>query len=769
MAKRLWLLSCSLCVGSSALAQSGMLQAAPGWRNNGFEESLRRTKVATGARVQARFTGRILIKSPAGISKAAKTLPGLSNWAWIDFGSNADPNMARSEAMRKFPGSQVFAVYDSGIVRDSFTPNDPYYFAGNPDASWPGQWYLKNGVTPGLDTGVWNAWQADFTGFGVTVGVVDDGLQTGHPDLTANYTATNSYDFGQNDSNPNPVVGADNHGTAVAGLIGARGGNSIGITGSAPEAKLAGLRLNFDAASADFTTQDAAATLYRSSGTTTAIRLKNHSYGPTVPYSLDTAQATAIADSASVGTIHVRSAGNSRGGTAEDVNKFLERNIPQTIVVGAVQSDGKYGPYSGFGASLTCVAPSSPNSVGFLLQETTDRVGESEGYNGGSDSFPDGNYTSIFGFTSGAAPLVTGALALVRQAIPTMNVRFAKHLIALTAKKVDPADTSTASDGGWKTNAAGYSFNQNYGFGLIDASAMIALEPYYSGVTALTTSTTGTVTVNQAIPDNSTTGTSKTFQISNHGKLEEMMITLNITHTWRGDLEAYLTSPSGTTSRLFIQAGSDNGTNLAWTFTSNAFWGEDPFGTWTIKVMDLGLLDSGTFNSLSATANMGELVAVNSTIMGNVNLGDWLGALAGQEVTFELRDSQDTVVETQSLPLDASGNYTFITNLQGTYTLTAKASHWLRGRSATLTLNGSPLTGKDFSLANGDIDRDNAITIFDYLYLSSAFDKNSGDSDWNVADSEGVRPSDSDLDGDETVSIFDYVILNQNFDLTGEG
>jgi hypothetical protein len=51
---------------------------------------------------------------------------------------------------------------------------------------------------------------------------------------------------------------------------------------------------------------------------------------------------------------------------------------------------------------------------------------------------------------------------------PYLDVRTAQHLLALTCRKVDPNDQVY---GGWVTNNAGYAFNPNYGFGLIDGTA----------------------------------------------------------------------------------------------------------------------------------------------------------------------------------------------------------------------------------------------------------------------------------------------------------
>ncbi|RYG31621.1 hypothetical protein EON81_22490, partial [bacterium] len=66
-------------------------------------------------------------------------------------------------------------------------------------------------------------------------------------------------------------------------------------------------------------------------------------------------------------------------------------------------------------------------------------------------------------------------------------------------------------------------------------------------------------------------------------------------------------------SRLLVNNNFD-GTNIGgnWRVSTNAFWGENPQGTWTLTVQDVGAQDTGTLNSFRAVARMGELVAVAS-------------------------------------------------------------------------------------------------------------------------------------------------------------
>jgi subtilisin-like proprotein convertase family protein len=91
----------------------------------------------------------------------------------------------------------------------------------------------------------------------------------------------------------------------------------------------------------------------------------------------------------------------------------------------------------------------------------------------------------------------------------------------------------------------------------------------------------------------STTTISKGIQ-----KIETVEVTVDITHTYLGDLDIVLVSPSGTESwlaRLHVDGTND----ISWTFTTVHNWDEYSDGTWTLKVRDMAAGDSGTLNSWS--------------------------------------------------------------------------------------------------------------------------------------------------------------------------
>jgi subtilisin family serine protease len=132
-----------------------------------------------------------------------------------------------AEQLRALPGV-VFA--DAQLARQMFkrfTPNDTLF---------PNQWHLlntgQNGATAGVDINVTNVWNT-FRGGGVAIGIVDDGLQGSHPDLTNNVNFALGYDYNFSDNDPSPNVLFDFHGTAVGGG-GGGGGQSGGGARSSP-------------------------------------------------------------------------------------------------------------------------------------------------------------------------------------------------------------------------------------------------------------------------------------------------------------------------------------------------------------------------------------------------------------------------------------------------------------------------------------------------------------------------------------------------------
>lgn len=111
------------------------------------------------------------------------------------------------------------------------------------DTEFPNQWHLRNAHTL-RDIDVMRVWENNITGKGVTVAVVDDGVEWNNPDLEKNYCAEGSWDLNDDDPDPMPKAtsNTNHHGTRCAGEIAAVP-NSVCAVGVAYGAKVSGLRV----------------------------------------------------------------------------------------------------------------------------------------------------------------------------------------------------------------------------------------------------------------------------------------------------------------------------------------------------------------------------------------------------------------------------------------------------------------------------------------------------------------------------------------------
>ena len=667
--------------------------------------------------------------------------------------------------------SLLLAILASPLVHAqgaAFIPsaaNDPYFYpltSGGTD--YPGQWHLWNqapitAANVGQDAGLKNAWNIGgglgYTGRGVVIGIVDDGVQGTHEDLKDNYLKGLSKNFSTNADlalqDQGPVLGSDNHGTAVAGVAAARGGNGYGVTGAAPFAGIAGLRIRLGKSltgDPTVSTQDYIDAYLWKSGLNSStlaieakpeIHIKNHSYGPDTPFSEESERVKDVLKATSENAVvHVFSAGNARNkstdakeASCEDANKDFAATSPYVITVAALGSDGTYAYYSSYGANVFVTAPSSSYS-NYLGITTTDRMGADSGYNrysadrnpdgDKSDAYPYYNYASKFGGTSSSAPLVSGIMALGKEANPLMSVRMAKHALSLPSvtTKVDAGDTEWVLNKGVDVQR---NFNPNYGFGLIQADKFVTKIADVAYVTKEQTYSIAATNVNLGIPDNDAiTGRSVTFTVNPSLPVESVEVNLKFTHERRGDLRAFLTSPDGTVSRLFNDTSvtianekyQDNEavTDFEWTFLTNAFWGEKNNGTWTLKMVDVADKNEGTWLQYGFLFHLGKMELQKDEIidLGNndveaesLTMTKYSGA--GYKInsgyTFSVRDG----LRLLKGKLEVNGTF----DLQGAYDSTldgvlAGTGKFLKTGPGTLTLNGdgSAFTGET-SLSRGQI------------------------------------------------------------------
>jgi subtilisin-like proprotein convertase family protein len=467
------------------------------------------------------------------------------------------------------------------------------------DPLFKDQWYLYNTVTVGnrtyrlFDINVVNVWD-DYTGRGVLVGVIDDGVDYNHYDLDNNYDKTRDYDSVNQDSDPLPVLAGDNHGTAVAGIIAAEA-NGVGTVGVAYNAKIAGIKAIPGSLS---TVVDA---LWRAA----SFDVVNNSWGfdtffydnfYTFPQAGQALTNAVTNGRNGLGTAIVFAAGNERA-EGNNTNYHNFQNSRHAITVAALDSEhGWASSYSTPGASILVSAFSASYGLDYIL--TTDRLG--------SAGYSSTDYIYSFGGTSAAAPQISGIVALMLEANRNLGYRDIQEILAYSALRNDP--NNYGGDYIWQYNGAnnwngrGLHVSHDYGFGMVNALAAVRLAETWQKQSRFNNEKSlsyNSGNLGLAIPDNNTTGISRSFTVAAGLEIDWVEVELNLTHPYRGDLVVSLISPSGIESRLIDRPGNrlDDGDNIVFKLSSTQHWGESSAGTWTLKIKDFGPTDVGILNS----------------------------------------------------------------------------------------------------------------------------------------------------------------------------
>ena len=488
-----------------------------------------------------------------------------------------------------------------------------------------------------FDINVRSVYQKGITGKGVVVAVSDSGVELTHEDLEENHKPGISKNFLADPPYTGEAVvdpsDPSSHGTAVTGIIAATALNSKGAYGVAFDAQFGGF--NFLDSE-----QNLAQELEQMKG---PFHIFNYSYGDATLFNYNEIASNASSKAAIIsqmkettenGAVYVKASGNERIDFFDFLpplfifgyygnNNFSEiHSYPYFIVVGAIERSGSYSEYSTPGSNLWVVAPGSDIfSIDFMGCHWGDNTTLSE-------SDPLCSYRAFRG-TSAAAPIVSGVIALLYEANPELTWRDIKHILASTAHHESllppPRDHPGGSDfeltdhdyeQGWVTNAAGFTFSNQYGFGLVDAARAVEMAESYDvelGTFEETVDDTGawrygSEVLNLSIPDEDAQGVSSELCVDQNLVIEKVQIRLTLTHPFVSDLGVELTSPSGTKSIILninsgVEIGGITGFN-DFLFGTNAFYGETSYGdtateetscgVWTLKVIDGGVADEGT-------------------------------------------------------------------------------------------------------------------------------------------------------------------------------
>lgn len=485
------------------------------------------------------------------------------------------------------------------------------------------------------------AWNKGYTGTGVVIGLLGQFVDWAHPAIAGAYNSNLSIDYMRGDStitDPSKMYTNETRGTFQAAL--AVGGADM--KGVAYGAQIAGYHVMSEGSTGQISSEGVIDALIKYSGlkdfnntftgATYASEPKTRIF--IAPWSGDNQvynreNLTSVAGIKSLfslvsknNTILVQDAGAMRNkdvfkdgvSTTGQLNGDALVNGDVIYAAGATQK-GVFSSKGSFGSALFITAPG--DNVFSAVRRSTSSTTSGSG-SGSSRSKVIETYGSAAGTAGGAAniqpganaaAIVAGVLALGAQDNQAMDVRWAKHALARSSVVLDsmanrePTETNKGYSG-WQTNAAGLSFSNDYGFGMVDAAKFVEASKNIAYISVAETENVDLTSNRSFTKTDAKTLTANISKIvSTQKALESVELTINLQNvdilgklvdgnvTKGTSIVLKHTSDSGhvTTSELlsttYNNSNSSVQENWSWTFVSNAFWGESTKGKWELEIV----------------------------------------------------------------------------------------------------------------------------------------------------------------------------------------
>ncbi|MBN2348331.1 MAG: S8 family serine peptidase [Bacteroidales bacterium] len=452
------------------------------------------------------------------------------------------------------------------------------------DTLYSQQWHLNNtgnsaGLLAGADVKAEAAWDITLGSRDIRICIMDDGFDLLHPDFNVQGKIVAPRDFGESDTDPSPALSDDNHGTSCAGVALAVQ-NGTGVVGLAPRCSFMPVRTS------GWLSDESIEELFQYAIDNFADVISCSWAASAAYFPLSTRMNGIIHKAATQGRnngkgcVILFAAGNESAPLNGQGYYQGFALHPDVIAVAASNSLDEQSYYSNFGPEITICAPSSGSPGRGIV--TTDR----RGING----YGPEDYTYSFGGTSSSTPLCAGLAGLILSVDPELTYADVREIIKNTADKID------AVNGQYDANG----HSSKYGHGRINAKAALEMASGSSPVEKSVKTLYMEHRVKTPIPDMGEITDTIPFPMPINVRAFELSI--DIKHTYRGDLSIYLQPPGQAEITLLNRTGGA-ADDFVKTFRSSdepiLFQGlidKPARGDWKIRIKDNAQRDDGVLD-----------------------------------------------------------------------------------------------------------------------------------------------------------------------------